>query len=51
MVNLSYLSEKDSKNGGQVWLMDRRGGEGHKLTDIKGELKNMFGRRIVRSWH
>ena len=36
---ISYLSEKDSKNGGQVWLMDRRGGEGHKLTDIKGELE------------
>ncbi|MEZ2335630.1 prolyl oligopeptidase family serine peptidase [Mucilaginibacter sp. RCC_168] len=37
---LSFLSEKDSKNGGQVWLMDRRGGEGHKLTDIKGELQD-----------
>jgi dipeptidyl aminopeptidase/acylaminoacyl peptidase len=33
--NLSFISERDSKNGGQVWLMDRRGGEGHKLTDIK----------------
>ena len=37
---LSYLSEKDSKTGGQVWLMDRRGGEGKKLTDIKGELED-----------
>jgi len=37
---LSFLSEKDSKNGSQVWLMDRRGGEGHKLTDIKGELQD-----------
>ncbi|WPU92524.1 S9 family peptidase [Mucilaginibacter sabulilitoris] len=35
---LSYISEKDSKTGGQVWLMDRRGGEGKKLTDIKGDL-------------
>jgi dipeptidyl aminopeptidase/acylaminoacyl peptidase len=39
--NLSFISERDSKNGGQVWLMDRRGGEGHKLTDIKkGELED-----------
>jgi dipeptidyl aminopeptidase/acylaminoacyl peptidase len=37
---VSFLSEKDSKTGGQVWLMDRRGGEGHKLTDIKGELQD-----------
>jgi len=37
---VSFISEKDSKNGGQVWLMDRRGGEGHKLTDIKGELQD-----------
>ncbi|WP_295713089.1 S9 family peptidase [Mucilaginibacter sp.] len=38
---LSFLSERDSKNGGQVWLMDRRGGEGHKLTDIKkGDLED-----------
>ncbi len=39
--NISFISERDSKNGGQVWLMDRRGGEGHKLTDIKkGELED-----------
>jgi Tol biopolymer transport system component len=37
---ISYLSEKDSKTGGQVWLMDRRGGEGKKLTDLKGELQD-----------
>jgi len=37
---VSFISEKDSKNGGQVWLMDRRGGEGHKLTDMKGELQD-----------
>ena len=35
---LSFLSERESTNGSQVWLMDRRGGEGKKLTDIKGEL-------------
>lgn len=32
---LSYISERESKTGGQVWLMDRRGGEGHQLTDLK----------------
>jgi len=38
---LSFVSERYSKNGGQVWLMDRRGGEGHKLTDLKkGELED-----------
>ncbi|QEC74975.1 S9 family peptidase [Mucilaginibacter ginsenosidivorax] len=38
---LSFVSERDSKNGGQVWLMDRRGGEGHKLTDLKkGDLED-----------
>jgi dipeptidyl aminopeptidase/acylaminoacyl peptidase len=37
---LSYLSERDSKTGSQVWLMDRRGGEGKKLTDIKGDLED-----------
>jgi Tol biopolymer transport system component len=35
---LSFLSERESTNGSQVWLMDRRGGEGKKLTDIRGEL-------------
>ncbi|MDN5287067.1 MAG: family peptidase [Mucilaginibacter sp.] len=37
---ISYLSEKDSKTGGQIWLMDRRGGEGKKLTDLKGGLQD-----------
>ncbi|WP_439698436.1 prolyl oligopeptidase family serine peptidase [Mucilaginibacter sp. AW1-7] len=32
---LSFVSARESKNGGQIWLMDRRGGEGHKLTDLK----------------
>jgi dipeptidyl aminopeptidase/acylaminoacyl peptidase len=35
---LSFLSSRQSKNGGQIWLMDRRGGEGRKLTDIKGDI-------------
>jgi dipeptidyl aminopeptidase/acylaminoacyl peptidase len=35
---LSFMSGRESKNGGQIWLMDRRGGEGRKLTDIKGDI-------------
>jgi len=35
---ISFMSSRESKKGGQVWLMDRRGGEGHKLTDIKGDI-------------
>lgn len=38
---LAYLSSRDSKNGSQVWLMDRRGGEGKKLTDIKGDINDI----------
>jgi dipeptidyl aminopeptidase/acylaminoacyl peptidase len=37
---LSFVSERESKNGSQIWLMDRRGGEGKKLTDIKAELED-----------
>ncbi|WPU92525.1 S9 family peptidase [Mucilaginibacter sabulilitoris] len=35
---LAFLSSRDSKNGSQLWLIDRRGGEGYKVTDIKGDL-------------
>jgi dipeptidyl aminopeptidase/acylaminoacyl peptidase len=28
--------EEEKKKGGQVWLLDRSGGEAQKLTDIKG---------------
>ena len=36
-----YLSFTASRQGSsQVWLMDRRGGEAQKLTDIKGELSD-----------
>ena len=37
---LSFVSARESKNGGQVWLMDRRGGEASKLTDIKGDIND-----------
>ncbi|HVZ56359.1 MAG TPA: S9 family peptidase [Chitinophagaceae bacterium] len=33
---LSFLSSRQESKGNQVWLMDRRGGEGKKLTEIKG---------------
>ena len=32
---ISFLSERQGAKGKQVWLMDRRGGEGWKLTDCK----------------
>lgn len=40
---LSFISSRSSGNdkdeeGGQLWLLDRRGGEGKKLTNIKGEI-------------
>ena len=35
---LAFLSSRDSKNGSQLWLLDRRGGEAQKVTDIKGNL-------------
>lgn len=35
---LAFLSSRESKTGSQVWLLDRRGGEAKKLTDIKGDL-------------
>ncbi len=37
---LSFISSRDSKNGSQIWLMDRRGGEGKKLSDIKGDIND-----------
>lgn len=39
---LAFLSSRESKNGSQVWLLDRRGGEAKKLTDIKGDLGDYF---------
>jgi dipeptidyl aminopeptidase/acylaminoacyl peptidase len=38
---LAYLSSRDSKGESQVWLMDRRGGEGKKITDIKGDINEI----------
>ena len=38
---ISYLTKgKDEDKGSQVFLMDRRGGEGVQLTNIKGEIND-----------
>ena len=43
--------EETKKKGGQVWLLDRRGGEAQKLTDIKGGVSDYAwspdGKRLV----
>lgn len=43
--------EEEKKKGGQVWLLDRRGGEAQKLTDIKGGIADYAwspdGKRLV----
>ncbi len=43
--------EEEKKKGGQVWLLDRRGGEAAQLTDIKGGVSEYAwspdGRRLV----
>jgi len=43
--------EAEKKKGGQVWLLDRRGGEAQKLTDIKGGVSDFAwspdGKRLV----
>ncbi|HEY6843514.1 MAG TPA: S9 family peptidase, partial [Thermoanaerobaculia bacterium] len=43
--------EDDKKLGSQVWLLDRRGGEAQKLTDIKGGIAEYAwspdGKRLV----
>jgi dipeptidyl aminopeptidase/acylaminoacyl peptidase len=49
---ISYLSKgKDEDNGSQLFLMDRRGGEGIQVSDIKGELEDYTwfnnGKKVV----
>ncbi len=36
---ISFISSRQGTSS-QVWLLDRRGGEGKKLTDVKGDLGN-----------
>jgi dipeptidyl aminopeptidase/acylaminoacyl peptidase len=33
---LSFTSSRQGSRGGQLWLLDRRGGEAQRLTDIRG---------------
>jgi len=35
---LSFLSDRNNLDRDQIWIMDRRGGEARKLTDVKGEI-------------
>ncbi len=49
---ISFLSSRQSETGAQIWLMDRRGGEANKITNIKkGELGSYSwspdGKKIV----
>ncbi len=38
---ISFTSSRQSETGSQIWIMDRRGGEANKITNIKkGELGN-----------
>lgn len=49
---ISYLSKgKDEDNGSQLFLMDRRGGEGVQISDIRGEIEDYTwfnsGKKVV----
>lgn len=49
---ISYLSKgKEADNGSQLFLMDRRGGEGVQISDIKGEIEDYSwfnsGKKVV----
>jgi dipeptidyl aminopeptidase/acylaminoacyl peptidase len=38
---ISFTADRSGKGkGAQVWVMDRRGGEAHQLTDVKGNLSS-----------
>ncbi|WP_020602812.1 alpha/beta hydrolase family protein [Spirosoma spitsbergense] len=37
---LSFVSARQGATKGQLWLMDRRGGEAKKLTDLKTDLED-----------
>ncbi|MEO5892740.1 MAG: S9 family peptidase [Ferruginibacter sp.] len=50
---ISFISERDGEKAAQVWVMDRRGGEGKKITSLKGDLDeyewSRDGKKIVMS--
>jgi dipeptidyl aminopeptidase/acylaminoacyl peptidase len=37
---LAFLSSRQGARGGQIWLMNRAGGEAFKLTDVKGGISD-----------
>ncbi len=37
---LSFVSARQGLTKGQIWLLDRRGGEAKKLTDLKNDLED-----------
>lgn len=37
---ISFTSSRQGAKGSQVWLLDRRGGEARKLTDVRGNLSD-----------
>jgi dipeptidyl aminopeptidase/acylaminoacyl peptidase len=37
---ISFISARQGATKGQIWLMDRRGGEAQKLTDLKTDLED-----------
>ncbi|GAO41162.1 peptidase S9 family protein [Flavihumibacter petaseus NBRC 106054] len=38
---ISFVATRGEDKSGQVYLLDRRGGEGKKLTDIKGSIEDL----------
>lgn len=40
---LAFTSGRQEGKGSQVWLLDRRGGEAQRLTEIKGGVSNYLG--------
>ena len=45
---LSFLSSRQEGKGSQIWLMDRRGGEAKRLTEIKGGIDDYAGGIVAR---
>jgi dipeptidyl aminopeptidase/acylaminoacyl peptidase len=37
---ISFISSRQGNTKGQIWLLDRRGGEAKKLTDLKTDLED-----------
>ena len=38
---LSFISSRDGGKGGQIWLLDRRGGEATRLTRDQGRRERL----------